>query len=51
MTLAYRIVYFFVVRILLPLLNGVNDKVARGYQLRQPQNGKLPWLEIGRAHV
>ncbi len=44
MTLAYRIVYFFVVRILLPLLNGVNDKVARGYQLRQPQNGKLPWL-------
>ena len=44
MTALYRAIYFFVVRILLPLLHSVNDKVARGYKLRQPQNGILPWL-------
>ena len=49
MTLAYRMIYFFVVRLLLPLLHSVNEKVARGYQLRQPQNGKLPWLATPKA--
>ncbi len=49
MTFAYRMIYFVVVRMLLPLLHGVNDKVARGYQLRQPQNGKLPWLATPKA--
>lgn len=49
MTFAYRLIYFFVVRILLPWLNGVNDKVARGYQLRQPKNGLLPWLATPQA--
>lgn len=44
MTLIYRVIYFLVVRILLPVLHGCNDKVAQGYKLRQPQNGRWPWL-------
>ncbi len=44
MSLLYRLVYFVVVRLLLPILHGVSDKVSRGYKLRQPVNGVLPWL-------
>lgn len=44
MTLLYRLIYFWVVHLLLPWLHPVSSKVSRGYQLRQKQNGVFPWL-------
>ncbi len=45
MTLLYRLIYTLVVDGLLPWLHAINQKVSQGYQLRQPQNGRWPWLQ------
>jgi 3-deoxy-D-manno-octulosonic-acid transferase len=44
MTGLYRIIYFIVVRLLLPVLHSANSKVSRGYKHRLKKNGIYPWL-------
>jgi 3-deoxy-D-manno-octulosonic-acid transferase len=45
MTSLYRIIYFVVVRLLLPWLHPINEKVSRGYLLRKYNGAHAPWLE------
>lgn len=48
MTLLYRLIYFIVVRGLLPILHFVSSKVSKGYKLRKPHNQILPWLDAAK---